>query len=63
MKPPKTVTVTSTVDLDEISYVLQTNLKTKQLIEFVLSMGEDLTDCENYYKGLHEELSKYNLED
>ena len=53
------IDITSKVDTDAIIYALQTNLSTNQLIDFALLLGDNLTDCETYYKKLKKICDKY----
>jgi len=50
------IEITSSVLTDEIIYQLQQNLSTKQLVEFVLQIGDNLTDAEKYFFLLKEKL-------
>ena len=52
------IDITTAVTLDEITYQLQSNLSTKELIEFVMQIGDKLTESEEYYTGLKKKLSK-----
>jgi hypothetical protein len=49
----------STTDL--IRESLQNRLSTKQLVEFAISFGDDLTDGVNFLKLLKKELDKIDL--
>ena len=52
------IEISSTVDTDEIKYVLQKDLTTKQLVKFVIDLGDKLTEGDEYYHLLRQELIK-----
>lgn len=52
------IEINSTIDTDEIKYALQTNLTTKQLVNFVIELGDKLTEGDEYYHLLQQELAK-----
>ena len=52
------IEISSTIDTDEIKYALQTNLTTKQLVNFVIELGDKLTEGDEYYLLLQKELVK-----
>ena len=53
MKTPTKIDITSSVTLDEIKEQLIENLSPKQLADFVLSFGDDMTDGTEYWVQLH----------
>ena len=55
------IEISSTIDTDEIKYALQTNLTTKQLVNFVIELGDKLTEGDEYYQLLQKELSKLKV--
>ena len=52
------IEISSTIGTDEIKYALQTNLTTKQLVNFVIELGDKLTEGDEYYLLLQKELVK-----
>jgi len=52
------IEISSTIDTDEIKYVLQKDLTTKQLVKFVIDLGDKLTEGDEYYYLLQQELVK-----
>jgi hypothetical protein len=46
------------VHIDQIVESLQNQLTTKQLVDFAMQLGDDLTDQEEYYALLTQKLSK-----
>ncbi len=46
------------VHIDQIVESLQNQLTTKQLVDFVMQLGDSLTDEEEYYALLTQKLSK-----
>ena len=58
MKTPTKIDLTSSATLDEIKHQLIENLSPKQLAEFVLGFGDDMTDGLEYWIQLHKELKK-----
>jgi len=57
-KLPIKIDLTSSVTLDEIKRQLIINLSPKQLAEFVLEFGDDMTDGLEYWIQLHKKLKK-----
>lgn len=55
------IEINSTIDTDEIKYALQTNLTTKQLVNFVIELGDKLNKEDEYYQLLQKELSKLKV--
>lgn len=53
------IDLTSTVALDEISEQLIENLSVPELVKFVLSLGDDLDESEQYYHLLHTKTSDF----
>lgn len=52
------IEINSTVDTDEIKYALQKDLSTKQLVKFVIDLGDKLNKEDEYYHLLQKELAK-----
>lgn len=48
---------------DEIKENLQNQLSTKQLAQFALSLGDDLTNQVDFWKYLKKELDQIDLKD
>lgn len=46
------------MELDDIAYNLRNQLSTKELIDFAISLGSNLTDEENFYNGLKNRFEK-----
>ena len=53
------IEITSNVTLDEIKYKLQNELSLKDLISFVMDIGDKLGDSEEYYMGLVKKLKPW----
>ena len=52
------IEINSTIDTDEIKYALQKDLSTKQLVKFVIDLGDKLNKEDEYYQLLQKELAK-----
>ena len=52
------IEITSKVTLDDIIWGLQGQLETKELVDFCVSLGDSLTDDENFYKRLKKRVDK-----
>lgn len=50
------IDINSTVTLDEIKYSLQNNLSIKELVTFVLELGDKLSRESEYYEELSRRL-------
>ena len=55
------IEINSTIDTDEIKYALQKDLSTKQLVKFVIDLGDKLNKEDEYYELLQKELSKLKV--
>lgn len=56
------IDVTAQVQLDEIKDQLIEELSLKDLIEFVISLGDDMSLADEYWLGLRKKLNKMDLE-
>jgi RNA binding exosome subunit len=54
------IDITSSVSLDEISEQLVNNLSTKELVNFVLQIGDRMSDSDEYYFHLEKLTRKIN---
>lgn len=52
------IEITTNITLDEITYRLQRNLSTNELVNFVIQIGDKLTESEEYYNRLKAKLDK-----
>ena len=52
------IEINSTIDTDEIKYALQKDLSIKQLVKFVIDLGDKLNKEDEYYQLLQKELIK-----
>ncbi len=55
------IEINSTIDTDEIKYALQKDLSTKQLVKFVIDLGDKLNKEDEYYQLLQKELIKLKV--
>jgi hypothetical protein len=55
------IEINSTVDTDEIKYALQKDLSTKQLVKFVIDLGDKLNKEDEYYQLLQKEFSQIKV--
>jgi hypothetical protein len=55
------IMVNGVVSLDEVTYQLQNTLSTKELVKFVMQLGDKLTDSRDYYLLLRKEIEDINF--
>jgi hypothetical protein len=61
-KTKNTIEITATIDLNEISTQLVGNLTPKELAEFVLNMGDNMSECLEFYIQLKNGLKDIDLD-
>lgn len=52
------IDINANIHLDEVKYALQINLTNKQLVNFVMSLGDNLNDPYEFYDLLGRKLNK-----
>lgn len=57
------IEIYSEIHLDALRERICDELTTKQLVDFVMDIGDNLTDSEGYYKLLKKELNKIDIEE
>lgn len=54
------IDISTNIHLDDVRYALQMGLTTKQLVNFVMSIGDNLSDPYEFYDLLIRKLDKLN---